>query len=198
VSAPQWLEYAEAPEWLGRPLTGRPDGSGDGDVAADTADLANMGAEVFDTGGDLAINGGGIVGTAISQYRQSTASTVGFKVVEALVAGGADFALGAVSVIGTVVRMIPGGGMLADLLSANTQPLIDKAVNQATDGKFSVAGFMTGSIRVISAYAEDRLLNNTKAVSRLKARSDMDNTTPAVTWMLNKLRGGGSGGDSGS
>lgn len=192
MSAPAWLEHAEAPDWLGRPLTGRPDGAGDGDTVADVADVGNLLSEIFDAGGDLEINGAGFVGTALSQYRQSTVDSFAQKLVEGAVAGAADYALGAVSVLGPIVKMLPGGSYLAELLTANTQPIIDKVVNHLTGGKFSVAGLMTGSIRVISAYAEDFRTGNTKAVALLKARADMDNTTSAEAALVDKLRGDGN------
>lgn len=189
MSEPAWLEYAVAPEWLGQPLTGRPDGAAGGDAVADTADIGNLADEALGTDGGDAINGLGVVGTAISQYRQSTADRVGYKIVEAAAAGVADFALGAVSVLGPMVRMVPGAGAIADLLTANTQPLLDKHVLKPLTGGFSIAGLLTGSIRVASAYAEDSGTGSTKAVSRLKARADMDNDSSAVAWLVGKLRG---------
>lgn len=190
MSETGWLERASPPAWLGRPLTGRPDSAADGDATADFADIANLLFEMFNVPGGDELNALGFAGTAVSQYRQSTAENPLLKFVEAGLAGYADYKLGNVPVLGPALKKA-GAELLARLITANTQPLLDTYVLKPLAG-FSLAEVFTGFLRVSTATLDDVWSGRTRAVARLQARADMGNASSTVARLVNMLRRDGS------
>src|SRR6185369_9373910 len=111
----------------------------------------------------------------------------------------ADYAMGNVPILGPLIKRIPGGEAIGEFLSANFQPILDtQGVKRLSKGRFSIAELVTGSLRVAAAAVEEKATGSTKAVSRLKARADMGNTSATVAWLVSTLRRGGDGPDGGS